>query len=282
LEREDGGSFRPVEELHLSPEQATNLRVRLAVNGPPGESLRSSIAFRTNDPDSPEWRLEVFVPRIIGGLVTVPRTVVLGTVLTGRTARQVLEVRDPNPEPQEIERVSTTHPDGLAARWLPAEGDERASASPVAGAFLGRVEVSLLCSDPGTIDEGVDIYQAGRRPVRVSVVGRVAPLVELSPVELLLPRSSATGDIWFGTCMCPSNEHLPLQVSPGASDDGLAIRISAADGSPHMQIIRVEWDRSDKVRSADVHRRLARLLARVGDSQVPLELPVQCGSKEER
>jgi hypothetical protein len=280
LERDEGGSFVPTCELRLAPGEEMRLRVRVSVNGAPGDSFRSSLSFHTNDPDNPEGRIEVAVRRVTGGLLTTPRTAVFGTVLVGQEARQLVEVRDRNPTRRRVESVSSSDPERFSVQWSPVGEGDAEGTSPGDGRLLGRLEVSLLTRSPGPVDGTVNLDLPGRQTTTVSVVGRVAPLVELSPARLVLPRASDAGEVWSGTCLCRSNEHLPLALAAGASDEGLTIRITAVDGNPHLQKVCVEWDRSGRGMLASADLRTVRLKARVGSREFPVEFPVECLRKE--
>jgi hypothetical protein len=280
LERQQGRSFVPVRQFQLSPGEQTSLQVRVSVNGKAGDSLRTSVGFRTNDPDRPLGRIDVMVGKITGGLVTTPRVVDFGTVLTGSEARQVVEVRDQEPVPRSVESVTSSNPDLFSVRWLPAEPRERAARDSEGGVLLGRFKVSLAAREPGPLEGSVDLQLAGRHPTTVSLLGRVASLIEVSPSRLILPRSSTAGDVWFGTCLCRSNEQLPISLAPDAGDASLAVQVSAVEGSPHLQMVRVEWRPSVDGRPTSDGQRTVRLTARVGSRTIPIQIPVTCRLKE--
>jgi hypothetical protein len=280
LEREDGATFAPVQELRLGGRAEASLRVRFSVRGIPGEPARSAITIRTNDPAAPEWRMEIFVPQVIGGVVTTPRSLVFGTLLAGKGAQQVLEVRDTNPTPRMVERVSSSHPDRVAVRWLPAEADAAAPTLRGAGKVLGQVEVSVLPGEPGSIDERVEIRLAGHQPVQVPVLGRIVPIVEVTPSLLILPRESAGGAAYDGTCTCRSNQLLPLSIADVSSDKELSVQIEPVEGNPHLKLVRVKWHPSVGAKLTPTTRRVVHAHARVGDQAIPVEFSVDCIGRE--
>jgi hypothetical protein len=279
LEREEAGSLVPVRELRLAPGEEGHLQIRVSVNGIPGQPLRNSIGFHTNDPTSPQGRIEVLVEKVTGGLLVTPRTIAFGTVLVGQEACVNAEVRDPEPTVRSVESVTSSNPERLKVSWSPGEAGE----APVgigSGTLLGHLAVSALTSDAGSLEGTIELHLAGRRPTTVSVVGRVAPLVEVSPALVVLPRTSNSGDVWVGTCLCRSNEHKPLSLSTANSDEGLSVRISQIEGNPHLQSIRIECNPLAPDKRTAPDQRMVRLKARVEAREIPVEIPVLCNRRD--
>jgi hypothetical protein len=281
LERDDGGEVSAVQELRLSPGEESQLRVRVSVRGNYGTSLRTAISFHTNDPSNPDQRIEVFIPKVVGGMLTVPRFVSLGSILQGSTPHQLIEVRDESPAPRVVDHVSSSDPESISVRWLPAPATEEARTTTGTSTLIGRIEVTLKTRGPGEVNGAVNIHlrDGGRPPTSVPVVGRVLPPIEISPSTLLLPRTSIAGNVFQASCLCRSNEKLPFTLIVEPRNDGLVARVIPVDGNPHTQSLVVEWDPTADGKMSVSESRVVRLKAKVGDREIPMDLPVTCQQK---
>ena len=98
--------------------------------------------FHTNDPARPEVQINVVIPNVRGGILTVPASVVIGTMEVGDEVRRVLAVYDDAVQPRAVDRVTSTNPDKVAVRLL-ALRDLPAEPGPItAGVRVGGIEVS--------------------------------------------------------------------------------------------------------------------------------------------
>jgi hypothetical protein len=276
LERELNGDLVRLQELRLGAGESADLLLRVAVRGTPGESNRTAVTFATNDPERPEVRVEAVISRITGGVSSSPRTVIFGTVSVGGSASQLVEVRDKASLPRSIKAVESTNPQGFTVRLLPASSRKGAPALPEEGSVIGLVEVTLKTEAPLVADGGILVsLDESSRPKWVPVLGRVAPLVEVSPALVVLPRFSSTGAVYSAECLCRSTEGKPLTIAAESSSPGLTLRVHPVAGDATAKRVVVIWDPTKDVRGTP-QRRTASVKAKLADHEVILSIPVRC------
>jgi hypothetical protein len=277
LEREENGQLSPIEKLSLASDERVQLAMRISVRGQPGNATRNRVSFRTNDPTRPEVHIEAVVPKVTGAVTAAPTSVIFGTVPVGSAARQVFEVHDGAVQPRKVVKVVSTNPDRLTARLLPAVLDSIKTIGDSSDSLIGRVEVILATREPGPVSGEIQIHLVGGnwRPVSVSVQGRVARLVEAHPPSLVLPRSSGTGPVYFGNCLCRCASGKVLALRFVSAPQGVTASVSPVDGSPSVQMVRIEWDPASGNPRLPA-RSSVRFAARVGGHEETLEIPVEC------
>lgn len=279
LEQEENGRYKHIEILHLGPKERSELVVRLSVRGRIGTPMGTTILMRTNDPSLPEARVEIVVTKIKGGVSTVPTVVLLGTVPVGNEARQIIDVYDKSGQNRSVSRVVSSNPDRIRARLLPPEsGEPNSSENNSMGPPVARIEVTAGTTDPGPIEGQIAIHLAddNRPPTVVPVSGRAAEVAEASPREIVLPRSSKSGDVYFADCLCRNPFGEPLTLTLESAPPGLSVRISFAENNPSVKLVRIGWD----PHLSRPGRTSVRFRARVEVRDTLLEIPVECHGSE--
>jgi hypothetical protein len=277
LEREADGESARVESLQIKPQEQVELAMRVSARGPIGSSLRNVVTFRTNDPTRPTARIEVVVPRITGGITTVPASVVFANVAVGGSARQTFEVRDTAVRPRKLLRVSSSQPERFGVRLLGPDSGGKKNEQTEGGELLGHVEVLVDAREPGPRDGAVTIEldDPSRPPDSVPVTGRVAPLVEALPSSIELPRHSEAGPLYWAQCICRSTEGKALKLVPQDVPPGISAVISSTPDNPALQTVRIQWDRGVAGDPGPDKKSIVRFRARFGDQETLLEIPVR-------
>jgi hypothetical protein len=198
--RRPDGHYSKVEALTIPPGERKSLVVRLAVNGPPGIAMTSTVYFQTDDPARPEVTLAILLRRIRAGEFSQPVALAFGTASAGQPVFKVVDIIDAVSPPRAVDRVATTNPERV--RFTRIEVPEAEAATP-GGRIVARVRIDVATNTPADIDERVNVWlinEAPSSPVSVRVLGRVAAPVEFTPKSLvLLP---AAGDVRQGTVFC--------------------------------------------------------------------------------
>jgi hypothetical protein len=275
LERVENGAVVTVERLRLSGGQREQLTVRVAVRGVPGQSKKSTLILHTNDPDLPEARLDIVIPTILGGVLALPNNVVFGAVPISSAASQDVDVWDPAPTPRILKVVTSSRPEAFSTELVPLPG-QRPPTRAKQGVLIGRVRVTCLAREPGSVSGEVYVELAGERPGRSSIFvsARVASPLVVAPPALVLPRSSGSGALLFGNCLICTSDGRPLHASILRADPGLLAELRPAGSDPAAVTLRVEIDRRFDWRRVGTARRTVTVKARVGNSDTTVEVPV--------
>lgn len=275
MEREQEGKFIRVESLRIQAGDQAELVIRVSVGGVPlGAQMLNVVEFQTNDPAHPQGRIEALVRRVSGGVFTVPESVVAGTMVVGSEVRHVVEVRDTSLRPRVVGEVRSITPDRVSVRLLPEKDRPKETFQHPEGAVIGVLEVTVATDKPGSIQGAIAITLQGetRPPHNVSVVGRVAAPIEVSPTLLLLPRTSSSGPVYTATCICRSHNGKPLFVEVDSVPPGLRVELLETNG-PCMRIIQVTADKEHNFVTGS-GRRAVRLSAKAGEDEAVLEVEV--------
>lgn len=127
----------------------------------------------------------------------------------------------------------------------------------------------------GKVDGLVSIYAQGLQlPCTVQVQGRVTPLLEFTPSRVYLPRTSKSGDVWEAQCLLNSRHSTPVEltVTSFPKDVRVTIETNSETTSRKLIIVRAApavFDRADGAMPL-----MVCFEARVGEMNVPLELPI--------
>jgi hypothetical protein len=280
LERYIDGKFWRVESLRLGTGEKAELATRISVRGEIGSKVSNAIRFQTNDPAHPTGSI-VSTLVVTGGVEAIPHSVVLGKVLVGAEARQILEIRDRARQLRAVRRVESSDAARISVRLLPV--DDASVPGPESGSqLLARVEVSVKTDLAGLVEGYLFIHldDQGRQPDSVPVSARVVPPVEAMPAHLVLPRSSNTGKLFFARSRCWSNNGKPLSLIPIACPLGLEVRSVSDEDDPSLVSIRVEWRSEEHPELAGKDSHVIRLQAKSGDQESTVEITVACRAKE--
>jgi len=198
--RQPDGQYSKVEALTIPPGERKKLVVRLAVNGPPGESLTSVVYFQTDDPARPEVTLAVRLRRIRAGAFSQPVTFTFGTASAGQSVFKVVDIVDAVSPSRAVDRVATSNPELVRLTRIPVP---EAEAAAPGGRIVARVRIDVATDTPADIDERVNVWlvnEAPSSPVSIRVLGRVAAPVEFAPKTLVLLPT--TGGARRGMFLC--------------------------------------------------------------------------------
>jgi hypothetical protein len=122
IERQEDGKFLTVERLEVNPGESAKLVMRVAIRGvPAGAATRVVVFCRTNDPTTPEARIEAVVTRVSAGVHATPKALAFGMVGVNEVIRKVIVIHDTATPPRVVDHVSTTMPGRVAAQLLPTE-----------------------------------------------------------------------------------------------------------------------------------------------------------------
>jgi hypothetical protein len=274
LERIENGKPVLVDWLRLEPRSQMDLQVRLTVKGRPGMTVRNTVAFRTNDPMRPHVKLEAIVPRVQGGLVASPTSLLFGTLPVGATSCQMIEFRDMRSPPRLVEEITPTNVDVVTIRRLSIEGEDSFSATQ--GYLIARAEVTFTAKSPGYFTGTIQIrFADSQNGEEVSYSARVVGPVEVAPSTLTLPRSSEMGAIFHADCICRSTTKQPLSVEIEPPPDGLTATLSTTD-DPSVANIRIRWDPTRVGGSPGLRSNIVRLRVQAGRKKEVVEIPVIC------
>jgi hypothetical protein len=273
MEREQDGHYGLVETLRLKAGEEANLVMRVSVRGVPvGAEMLNVVGFRTNDPAQPNGRIECIVRFVSGGVRAHPGSIVFGTVPVGGKLRRVIDVHDDALTPRRIARVISTNPDRVIARLLTEETRTGSPDSSPTGVLIGRIEIVVNQDSAGEVNEAVQIHLAGetRKPDAITVIGKVAAPIEITPTLLVLPRASMSGPIYEGICVCRSTDEQPLSISVASTLPGLTVE--PLDEGKAIRRIRIKWDPIIGRGTVGGQRQVIRLQAESGKHRKSLEL----------
>ncbi|WP_088252899.1 DUF1573 domain-containing protein [Fimbriiglobus ruber] len=198
--KQPDGQYSKVEAVTILPGERKTFVVRLAVNGPPGESLTSGFHFQTDDPARPEVNLAVRLRRIRSGAFSQPVAFAFGTTSVSQPVFKVVDIIDAVSPPRAVDRVATSNSELVRLTQLAVP---EAEAAIPGGRIVARVRIDVATQTPAEIDERVNVWlvnEAPSSPVSIRVLGRVAAPVEFAPKTLVLLPTA--GDVRQGTFLC--------------------------------------------------------------------------------
>lgn len=272
FERERDGHFFRADEVRLGPGESAALAIRRGVTGPVGGPIDSVIRFRTNDPAAAERAVRLVVPRITGGVETLPRSVVCGTVPVGSVTHHQVDVTDEAVPPRPIERVTSSDPDRVRVTLLPPGPVDPTA---VRGVPVARLEVTVAAAAAGTIDERVEIHLAGRGfPTVVPVAATAAAAVQLVPAAVALPRRAGGELAYTAECLCRSARGGAVSAVVESCPPDLSVAVAeAAPGSGRS--VRVTWN-PDHPAAKETAPRTVLLKVTADGVDHPVSLTVHC------
>jgi hypothetical protein len=277
LERELDGQDLRVETLELWPGERAELRLRIGVRGRIGRAEHDSVYFRTNDPRHPEATFIAVIEEVTGGVWTSPANVNWGTVSLGAASSQQLEVYDSSSKPKTIKRVESTNPDAIAVRWVPAASSMRLALNANRATSLGRIELTANTKRPRSLSCRIKISldDETRVPDLIDVTGRVAAIVEAVPAQLVLPRASSSGPLFFATCLCKSTLGKRLALTFDEGSPGIRASITPLANNPSSAMVRIDWNPAATSENNLGKPAFARFRAKAGEQEINLEIPLR-------
>jgi hypothetical protein len=275
MEREQDGHYGRVESLRLKAGEQADLVMRVSVRGVPiGAEMINVVEFQTNDPTQPVGRIEALVHSVSGGVSATPQSLVFGTVPLGTSIRPIVDVHDNALTPRTIERVTSTNPDRVSVRLRPDPGSVPSPGADPARIVIGRIEVVVDTATAGDVDEKIQIHLTGeaRKPDAITILGKIAAPLEVSPSFLALPRASTKGPIFEGMCVCRSTIGQPVAVTVDSAPPGLTVEV--LDEGKEARRVRIRWDPKKSNGAAAGPRAVIHLRAKSGEHEAILGLQI--------
>jgi hypothetical protein len=232
------------------------------------------VTFQTNDPTRPDCQIEVSVARVTGGVSTAPPSLAIGTVPLGREVRNLVEIRDTSQTPRTVGHVSSTDPDRVTVRLLPADESTKSAPRTEAGTLIGVIEVVVHTATPGEIRARVEIALAEdqRKPDALEVIGRVVAAAELVPSIITLPRTSNGTPVYTVRCVCRSTDRQPVHVTVDPPPDGFTVELLPQDHlDQQAMVVSIAKDRANKYTE---NRQSITVRATIEGRETLLTLPV--------
>lgn len=282
LDYEQDGRFSRVDSIQLKRGETAKVAIRVNVQGPHGRSMRNAVVFRTNDPTRREGRIDVLIPRVKGGVTSIPTSVLFNTLPVGVEHKQIIEIRDEAVPPRKLERVVSSDSERVSARLMPVPPRSSPNVDNN-GELIGLVEVVVRSAEAGPVAAQLQLYLdgEGRPPDTIAVSGRVSLPVEAIPSKLVLPRYSGDGPLYRAVCLCRSVSGAALDLQVDEKPSGLFVRIDAVPKNLATRLVHIEWNSTADSDSEDSSIRRVRLLAMVAGLTSHVEIPVTCRRGEQ-
>ena len=266
LFRKEGGRFYPIEELVIAPKEQGRGVLRMVVRGTPSGVQRSYLAFASNDPSQAQNQIEFLVPRVKDNVLALPATVSFGMVDQGATApTQRVELRDPDAKPRRVAAVTCDHPD-VKVTWKPA-ASPAAEKNALGESLLGHIELELNTAQRLNLIAKIKVVVDDERlsSVEIPVSGRVVAAVEIVPAEIVLPRSSSQGKLYWVQCHARSMAGEPFELALGNVAAGYHVELLPRKANHQEQAIRIEVD---PARVAAGERQVVEIKAQIKGRQI--------------
>lgn len=270
IEREVEGKFLKVHSIKLQAGESIDLVLRASVTGRAGDQLRIACSFRSNDPRHPQGFIEALVSRIRGGVITIPTSILFGTLTVGQQAKHLLSVYDGGQSNRQIQAVRSTQPERFRARLLTNTFSDPLNRHETAGRLIGQVEIIPNTKQEGALDGEVEITlkNEDRQPDRISVSGMVKGEVEVAPQSILLPRRVREQICYFAEIQVWHRGNQSLFIREVSETPDLLVQVLPHAPKPDCQRVRVEWKPPNSQKQVSkVQRRIVRLAIRVGDGK---------------
>jgi hypothetical protein len=209
-----------IAELRLNPGNSQKVAVRYFVTEPGGGSQENTVRFLTNDPLKPEFLVRLRIPKILGGVTALPKIIESGHVLAGEKIIKNIEVINQSILAYNVDRVD--HPDGtpwLKCNWTKSRGNEN---NP---SLLGTLQVIVEPHAVARLNSSIRIIfsEAKRAPLIVPITGEAIPLVDISPKEIVFPRRTESGNVYFADVYCFFQTDDPFDLTFDGIPKGVTI-----------------------------------------------------------
>jgi hypothetical protein len=276
MEIQKDGDFVRLESFRVKPHEQIELAIRVSVpSGVAGEKMTNFVFFHTNDPLHKECTISAVVQRVYAGVSSFPHSVAIGTVAVGGRITRLVEIRDTALKARRVNRVTSSDPSRVSARWLPRHEKDDNKYSQPEGKLLGEVEIQVDAATPGVINAAInlELERDQKRPDTIRVVGEVAGAVQCHPPLLILPRVSSNGILDTATCFVESSSGKKIELSAETLSDILGVEVLKANqGKPTS--IQVMLKKAKGASKPMPRREIIRIRARAVDEETILDLPV--------
>jgi hypothetical protein len=235
------GRFVRAEEIRVPPGEKAVYRIRYVVRSFPGQLVRSTIRFATNDPAQPTATVEIVVPQLVGirlepnflhitkGTVGAGKTVDLWNI--GNTSPRLVSVRASHSDVSVSLRQKTG--EELSTTQFSQPSDQR-----MAGTYLGTVEVDDSHVH-GNLEFNVQVQVKHERESEfVTIPCQVieTPSVVVSPRLLRLPRSTSEGIAFSGRFFCQFQNEIQGPLALKCPENITARVVQASERSALVEV----------------------------------------------
>jgi len=244
-------------------------------------SPRTQVRFRTNDPKREEAQVTFVVDRYVGGLITVPREVLLTPTPVGRSVEVTVDVRDLLAPARRVVRVEMVGlPANSAVEYqMKPFPDTPADDGTFLGNSIGTLAFRACSASPRRVSGAIRIHfegSLGSGFTDVPVNGRFEGVFEVLPAVLTLtPRAG----VWQGRFVVRTTEsEVPPVVVAGLPGGASVTEVSAVAGA-RLRVFEVVWEPDMQCRTL-----AAEILLHVQrpDGYEPLMLSIQAGTAVEK
>lgn len=270
----EGKRFR-IKALSLAPGQETQLLVRMGVGVRPGQSQRVQVAFASNDPKHPQWRMEVFVPRVTGGFFPDPTAVVFGTLSPGEKYNRIIDLYDNGTADRKIEKIYNPHPERFTATILNLPETDKQRVHPTAGKLFARIQIAPHTERPGRFDDELQVSLSNEDCIeRIPVLGEVVGAAECRPATLVLPRRVGNDFVRSGPILVYSRQEKPIEIAVDFAPPDIIADLRAIPDHPDRRLLHIEWRPSEKTNKQPLSERPVRIRVRCNGQDSKLEAPI--------
>ena len=276
LEQHVDGKCQRIDGLTLQPGECRQVSVRMAVQGLPGGTMTGQIAIYSNDPSEPVAAINLIVPRLLGGVRTLPTSVVFGTLRRHRPEARAMGVYAGLNTERTIEQVTSASATDFEARFVP-NGNEFL-ADELLGPRLGTVYVTATAARVGTLVSEIRIQLKGetRRPDSIPVVARVESEVEVTPSRVALDESAANGAAMESRLVCRANNDVPYDFIPHSVPEPLIVNMEPIAGTMSQVFVNVACPPRIGDRAQSMPNRILQIRAVSPMRSVVMDVPVIC------
>lgn len=270
---EESGLRAKVTRLEIPSHGRATLFPQLAVVGRPRIPETRKFSFRTNDLRNPRVEISMHVVPI-AHYFTTPAELALGTVLVGERVEREIEVRAMDQNLPLIERASSSN-ERVHVRYerVPAISDAKGEAE--SSVLIGHLRIRFDApSGSEEVGGAISLFCQGREQsvVMIPITGGVSRLIELTPMDVRLPRISGSGSVYSASCLCRAALSKPLRLAVQGLPENVAIRIKDFPENPSLKLIQIDAARlKDKVPAAGLEMPI-KLTAHAGGQNIPLTL----------
>ncbi len=225
----EGEKLVELTTLSLAPGEASEVSFIQKMRGEIGKEMNSLIAFETNDPSKPMASITIRVAKITGGLTIIPEFINTGLLQEGQIFESFLDLFGDPSSSNEIEKVVSTLPAIVTARFIPLSKTEYRPMDRVGKQFLGRVAIKLCGKTAANINCSVQVFLKSRpgQPDIVAVNGTIAKMVEAHPEMIVLPQHSEKGPIFQLSCSARSPFRKPFELKISDCPTGFAVDLDS-------------------------------------------------------
>jgi len=275
------GEREKVGTLVIPPRGQETMVLQLAVIGPPGIPVPRTVQFRTNDPRNPTVEITLWLTPT-ARYFAEPASLTLGTVPVGDHVERDIQVKAFDRTLPAITRAVSSN-DHVHATYQPAAATADEDPGAKTCVVAGGLHVSFEAPEaPGAVSGIVALYCEGRQDpvVTISITGRIAARVELSPQEINLPRVSESGPVYTASCLCRSALPGPLTLTAQDSPQELVVEIKEVPDNPSLKVVHIDATRFHDSVAVTSPLTKVTLLAEADGQRIPLTLTLTIQNPE--